>query len=115
MTKFIQTFLGHLNFPSMKYAAIGLFTIFLVFGTSVNAWNNIVEITTDRTDWFIYNSVDPLKPNFSQGETLKFVSDVTYVRPIDIRWEDTLWCRQDGGIKKYRTQFWPDNKETERR
>lgn len=58
--------------------------------------------------WYKYESVSLATEGVSKGEVPKFVSDTTYYRNINMRWEDTLWCRQPEGIKKYTTQSWPE-------
>jgi hypothetical protein len=57
--------------------------------------------------FYVYTDVFPAKKSFAKGETIRFVTDAEYFRSMDIRWEDTLWCRQDGFLEKYDTQKWP--------
>lgn len=64
--------------------------------------------------WYEYHSVTLATEGVPKGDVPKFVTDATYHQVVDIRWEDTLWCIQTEGIKKYPTQEWPQNGTFER-
>lgn len=46
--------------------------------------------------WFKYESVEPAKKVFSDDETLEFVSNADIRRPIQMRWNDILYCKRKG-------------------
>lgn len=76
------------------------------------AW--AAEGFADKEHWYIYHSVELVTNGVPKGDVPKFVTDSTYFNEIDVRWEDTLWCRQSEGIKKYPIQRWPDDGGYER-
>ena len=86
----------------------GLFSFASVIMQPVlNGMKNAYELSTPVAWWYEYESVTLATDGVPKGEVPKFVSDTTYHRQINMRWEDTLWCRQSEGIKKYTTQDWP--------
>jgi hypothetical protein len=87
----------------------GMLLILLAIGIFHHGQTYAYERFSPAESWYGYGTppVKPLELAFEKGEAPKFVSDITYHRDIDIRWEDTLWCYERSGIKKYPTQYWP--------
>ena len=87
--------------------------VFLLTSPFILASSHLYEQFAPADHWFEYYAVKPASQSFDVGETLRFNSFIEYRRDVGMRWEDTLFCVQDGGIKKYPTQVWPDNGDPE--
>lgn len=98
-------------------AVIVAMLFFMFSNVLENASNNILwawEGVQPESYWYEYHSVNLASTYVAVGEFPRFNTDSTYYREIDLRWEDTLWCKQDGGVKKYQTQNWPRSGGVER-
>lgn len=97
------------NKIAFSYHTLIGFFIVLVFSQMM--WGAVswaYEGISPVESFYIYHSVTPLKDSFTVGESPRFVTDAEYFKEINIRWEDTLWCRQGGYLNKYKTQHWPE-------
>lgn len=105
----IQKQLKNFHFCALGEYIIGASIILFLIGILQLPASHLYERYSPSSWWYEYGSAPttPVKLQYSTGETIKYRSDITYHRTIDIRWEDTMWCFQDDGLKKYPTQKWP--------
>jgi hypothetical protein len=97
---------------------VGMILVLLMIGFAHTGFLHLYERYSPTEYWYEYDSdvpVSPVETVFEKGKPLRFVSSVNYYRPVDMQWEDTMWCIQDEGLKKYDTQFWPSETGTERK
>lgn len=104
----------HFSVPGLVIYFVMMFAILIVLRVTSEGALWVYEGFMPTDHWFEYHSMELLTASVIMGDVPKFVSDTTYHRAIDVKWEDTLWCRQAGGIKKYPTQYWPDDRDTQR-
>jgi hypothetical protein len=105
----------HISFRIFLGFILGSTIFFTLAIPIVIAAEHLIQRFTPQVSYFEYAAVKPAQPYFSVGETLRFNSFVEYKRDIDMRWEDTLYCYERGGWKKYTPQFWPVDQETQRK
>lgn len=105
----------HVGFGDLVRYIIGLPIVLLLMFFIFTPLQHFTEWYSDQTEWYEYRGagVYPLKPFFATGEVLKFQSDIHYKKDVEMRWEDTLWCQNEDGLRKYQTQYWP--KEIEKK
>lgn len=111
LTRIKCIYYRHFTIPEISRYILGMSLILASVGIFHGSYLYMYEAFSPTTSWYEYGdiAVKPLRLEFKVGENPKFVSDVQYYRNIDMRWEDTLWCYQNGGLKKYKTQRWPES------
>lgn len=109
-----KKFLHHIPARSFPLLILGFFFFLFSFQFAAGSWQNYSEWKSDDREWFTYFGVEPFQEGvavgdvaFAVGEAPRFSSDNIFLKSGDIRWEDTLKCRQEGGVELYDTQYWP--------
>lgn len=103
------------NFKT-SHVIVAILTMFVV-SFLADMWARSVQTLYQKyspTDWWYeYESIVPDyydgKTYFSAWELLRFKSDVTRHKDIDMMWQDKAYCKQRWSIVKYPTQLRPDN------
>lgn len=101
------------------YTLLGFIFVFITFQFVWSSYEWLFEKIAEPEDYFIYYGVEvvfgteefPDKKGFLKGEYPRFKSNVEYFKDTYVRWEDTLYCKQNGFIDTYDTQFWPEGGE----
>lgn len=116
-TAFTRQLKGLLNIREIVLYQIGLAILLLTLGLTSYVFSHTYERFSPSESWFEYAATPtiPLKLQYATGETIKYHSDIEYHKTIDMRWEDTMWCSQSDGLKKYPTQFWPADRGSQRK
>jgi len=76
----------------------GLYYIGNIFMTSLFVWilyhiaMYVFLLVMPYTYWFEYESVQPIKQEFTVNEKPTFMSDTNIRRPVNITWNDVLMC-----------------------
>lgn len=97
----VQLFVGYL---------VGALFVFAILLPTLFLGTHIYEKFTSAETWFeyVHGKVVPVKTAFKKDEQLRFNSFVIYKKDVRMHWEDTLYCTEPDGIKKYQTQRWPE-------
>ncbi len=115
-TSMYQRIKTELNKALSVYTLVGLMLVIILFkltyGSMVWAYENI---WLEDQDFFVYNSVIPFKNTFTTNEFPRFVTDAVYYKNMDVRWEDKLWCKENGYLSKYPVQYYPKGGVWERK
>jgi len=104
----------HLMPRNIVGALVGMLLIFSLLTPVIYTYLYIAETLSQKeeanssvTEWYEYYRIIPTKTAFAKGETISFNSFIHYKHNMQMRWEDTLFCQQGEGQRKYNTQIWP--------
>jgi len=97
----------HAQIKMVVRALITMIILILGFNVMVEASVSLSDRFTPQESYYQYFGVKPAQESFYKKDVLRFNSFIKYEKDINMYWRDTIFCYQDGGTKKYRTQRWP--------
>jgi hypothetical protein len=111
---FIHHVFEHTSLKEIAGAFTGMIIILAFVIPLTNLFEHIYERWSPASSWMEYEEMALTTMDVKKGDVPIFYSIVERKRGFDVRWEDTLFCRQGGNVEKYRTQFWPEDRGSQR-